>query len=233
MLDVHVGRPADRRHGDRRRAGVFLLPGQSDLCPRALPRGPRPDRQGLDDAGAVRCGTRSTTISATSTPGRGRCSSRTRRSGFPASAAWRRSSSWPSAAIAYMGIPYFHIDVFRRVFDQFREACHKAGYTAAPEQMGWGVPIYVAETDKQAREEFEPHLWYFVRNLLKGIGLTPPGYTSAKSAVAILKNRELVPGRAEDLGRHRKRRLRHRRQPGDGAAKAEPLSEGAGRRRRI
>ena len=51
-----------------------------------------------------------------------------------------------------------------------------------PEQMGWGVPVYVAETDKQAREEFEPHFWYFVRNLLKGIGLTPPGYTSASSA---------------------------------------------------
>ncbi len=88
----------------------------------------------------------------------------------------------------YMGIPYFHIDVFRRVFAQFREACEKAGYTARPEQMGWGVPIYVAETDKQAREEFEPHFWYFVRNLLKGIGLSPPGYTSAKSAAAILKN---------------------------------------------
>ena len=26
---------------------------------------------------------------------------------------------------SYMGIPYFHIDVFRRVFDQFREACTK------------------------------------------------------------------------------------------------------------
>ena len=91
---------------------------------------------------------------------------------------------------AYMGIPYFHFDVFRRVFDQFREACHKAGYEAAPEQMGWGVPIYVAETDKQARADFEPHLWYFVRNLLKGIFLAPPGYTSAKSAMAILRNRD-------------------------------------------
>jgi alkanesulfonate monooxygenase SsuD/methylene tetrahydromethanopterin reductase-like flavin-dependent oxidoreductase (luciferase family) len=89
---------------------------------------------------------------------------------------------------AYMGVPYFHIDVFRKVFAQFREACAKAGYTAHPEQMGWGVPIYVAETDKQAREEFEPGFWYFVKNLLKGIGLTPPGYTSAKSAAAILKN---------------------------------------------
>src|SRR6185437_2305399 len=82
---------------------------------------------------------------------------------------------------AYMGIPYFHIDTFRRVFGLFREACERAGYTADPGQMGWGIPIYVAETDRQAREEFEPHLWYFIRNLLKNIILTPPGYTSAKA----------------------------------------------------
>ena len=66
----------------------------------------------------------------------------------------------------------------------------RAGYEAKPEQMGWGVPIYVAETDRQAREEFEPHMWYFIRNLLKNISLTPPGYTSAKSALALLKNRK-------------------------------------------
>jgi alkanesulfonate monooxygenase SsuD/methylene tetrahydromethanopterin reductase-like flavin-dependent oxidoreductase (luciferase family) len=89
---------------------------------------------------------------------------------------------------AYMGVPYFHIETFRRVFAQFREACEKAGYTARPEQMGWGVPIYVAETDRQAREECEPHIWYFIRNLLKGIGLAPPGYTSARSARAIMQN---------------------------------------------
>jgi alkanesulfonate monooxygenase SsuD/methylene tetrahydromethanopterin reductase-like flavin-dependent oxidoreductase (luciferase family) len=92
---------------------------------------------------------------------------------------------------SYMGIPYFHIDVFKRVFDQFRDACARAGYTAKPEQMGWGVPIYVAETDKKAREEFEPSFWYFVRNLLKGLRTTPPGYTSPKSALAILKNQHL------------------------------------------
>src|SRR5947208_6921764 len=56
--------------------------------------------------------------------------------------------------------------------------------------MGWGVPIYVAETDAQARAEFEPAFWYFIKNLMKGIGLTPPGYTSAKSAAAILKNQK-------------------------------------------
>jgi len=90
---------------------------------------------------------------------------------------------------SYMGIPYFHLNVFKRVFGQFREACAKAGYTPKPEQMGWGVPIYVAETDRQAREEFEPHFWYFVRNHLKNINLAGPGYTSARSALAIIKNR--------------------------------------------
>jgi len=66
-----------------------------------------------------------------------------------------------------------------------------ADLTARPEQMGWGVPIYVAETDRRAREEFEPAFWYFVRTLLKGIALSPPGYTSAKSAAAIYKNQRL------------------------------------------
>jgi alkanesulfonate monooxygenase SsuD/methylene tetrahydromethanopterin reductase-like flavin-dependent oxidoreductase (luciferase family) len=91
---------------------------------------------------------------------------------------------------SYMGIPFFHIDVSRRMYAAFREACEKNGYTARPEQMGWGIAVYVAETDKQAREEFEPHFFYFVRNLLKGINIAPPGYTSARSAAAIIKNRE-------------------------------------------
>ncbi len=91
---------------------------------------------------------------------------------------------------SYMGIPYFHIDVFKRFFGMFREACSKAGYEARPEQMGWGVPVYVAETDRQAREEFEPSFWYFIRNLLRGISLVPPGYTSPRSALAMAANRK-------------------------------------------
>jgi alkanesulfonate monooxygenase SsuD/methylene tetrahydromethanopterin reductase-like flavin-dependent oxidoreductase (luciferase family) len=91
---------------------------------------------------------------------------------------------------AYMGIPYFHINIFKKVFALFRDECSKAGYEAKPEQMGWGIPVYVADTDKQARAEFEPGFWYFVKNLLKGIGHSPPGYTSPKSAVNIVKNRK-------------------------------------------
>jgi alkanesulfonate monooxygenase SsuD/methylene tetrahydromethanopterin reductase-like flavin-dependent oxidoreductase (luciferase family) len=92
---------------------------------------------------------------------------------------------------AYMGVPYFHISVFHKVFDLFRAACQKAGYEAKPEQMGWGVPVYVSSTDAKAREEFEPHFRYFIDNCMKGLlTLTPPGYTSPQSAMALLKQRE-------------------------------------------
>ncbi len=90
---------------------------------------------------------------------------------------------------AYMGIPYFHIDVFKRTFDTFRDCCNREGYEPDPEQMGWIVPVHVAETDEQARKEFEPALWYFAKKLLLGITISPPGYTSVKSALAIDKNR--------------------------------------------
>jgi len=87
---------------------------------------------------------------------------------------------------AYMGIPYFHKRVFKKNFDYFREACAREGYAASPEQMGWLVPVYVAESDARARAEFEPRLWYFARKLLPGINITPPGYTSARSALKIV-----------------------------------------------
>jgi alkanesulfonate monooxygenase SsuD/methylene tetrahydromethanopterin reductase-like flavin-dependent oxidoreductase (luciferase family) len=88
---------------------------------------------------------------------------------------------------SYMGIPYFHIRVFERNFAAFRDACEKEGYTPDPEQMGWLVPVYVAESDARAREEYEEHLWYFAKRLLKGIDITPPGYTSPKSILRILQ----------------------------------------------
>lgn len=88
---------------------------------------------------------------------------------------------------AYMGIPYFHIDFFDRSFRMFREACERAGYVPDPLQSGWLTPIYVAETDELAREQYEEHFWYFVRRLLPGINISPPGYTSLRSVENIMK----------------------------------------------
>ncbi len=88
---------------------------------------------------------------------------------------------------AYMGIPYFHRSVFERTFGMFRDACEREGYTADPLQSGWLTPIYVAETDEQARAEYESHFWYWVRKLLPGITITPPGYTSLRSLESQMK----------------------------------------------
>jgi alkanesulfonate monooxygenase SsuD/methylene tetrahydromethanopterin reductase-like flavin-dependent oxidoreductase (luciferase family) len=91
---------------------------------------------------------------------------------------------------AYMGIPYFHIDFFKKTYALFKRACEQQGYRAHPEQMGLLMPIYVGETDEQARREFEEHFWYFKRKLIPGILLSPPGYTSVQSALRIFKGVE-------------------------------------------
>ena len=58
-------------------------------------------------------------------------------------------------------------------------AATHCGYDVPPAQIGWPAMIYVGETDRQAREEFEPHFWYLAK---KGLRLPreymfPPGHT--------------------------------------------------------
>lgn len=66
---------------------------------------------------------------------------------------------------------------------QYREEAAAAGYTAAPEQMGWAVPVYVGETDQSAMAEAKPHIEYLFNKLQKRPGpvLMPPGYVSERS----------------------------------------------------
>lgn len=88
---------------------------------------------------------------------------------------------------AYMGIPYFHFDVFERTYRMFRQACEAEGYEADPLQCGVLAPIYVSDTDASARAEYEAHFWYFVQRLLPGIAISPPGYFSPRSLANVLK----------------------------------------------
>jgi alkanesulfonate monooxygenase SsuD/methylene tetrahydromethanopterin reductase-like flavin-dependent oxidoreductase (luciferase family) len=75
--------------------------------------------------------------------------------------------------------------------EYFREACEKEGYTPRHEQIGWGIGIYVAETDAQAVEEYEPHFWYYAKNLLRNRDTfnAPPGHASVKSALGVMEAR--------------------------------------------
>jgi alkanesulfonate monooxygenase SsuD/methylene tetrahydromethanopterin reductase-like flavin-dependent oxidoreductase (luciferase family) len=87
---------------------------------------------------------------------------------------------------AYTGIPFFHMSVFEKNYALFRRTWLEAGRDPDPSQLGLLLPIYVAETDEQAREEYEEHFWYFAHRLLDGVQLTPPGYTTARSAMRML-----------------------------------------------
>jgi alkanesulfonate monooxygenase SsuD/methylene tetrahydromethanopterin reductase-like flavin-dependent oxidoreductase (luciferase family) len=84
----------------------------------------------------------------------------------------------------WIALPYSQFEVMKEHFDMLREyAATHCGYDVPPSQIGWPAMIYVAETDKQAREEFEPHFWYIAK---KGLRLPreymfPPGHTSVES----------------------------------------------------
>jgi alkanesulfonate monooxygenase SsuD/methylene tetrahydromethanopterin reductase-like flavin-dependent oxidoreductase (luciferase family) len=74
----------------------------------------------------------------------------------------------------------------------FRECCEREGYTARHEQIGWGIGVYVAETDAKAVEEYEPHFRYYAANLLKNRATfaAPPGHSSVDSAIAMAKSQQ-------------------------------------------
>ena len=87
----------------------------------------------------------------------------------------------------YMVLPTLApYEVRARTAEQFRAACLQAGYTARHDQIGGGIGVYVAETDAQAVAEYEPHFWYYARNLLRNRDTfnAPPGHSSIASLVA-------------------------------------------------
>ncbi len=77
-----------------------------------------------------------------------------------------------------------------RAAKAYYEAAEKFGYQADPRQIAAMVQLYVAETDKQARREAEPHIMWYFRNGLKTpvYHLTPPGYMSRRSFEHVLKS---------------------------------------------
>ncbi len=84
---------------------------------------------------------------------------------------------------------YTYMSVFapskllKRWFDGFREGARAAGYEASRDQIGILLPIYVAETDRQAHAEGRQHvLWLYHKGLKhKFEHLFPPGYMTDHS----------------------------------------------------
>ena len=76
-----------------------------------------------------------------------------------------------------------------RFMAQYRDAAGSFGYDAAPEQMGWALPVYVGATDEQAVAEARPHAEYLFNQLVRRPlpVFFPPGYLSEDSAKGVLR----------------------------------------------
>jgi alkanesulfonate monooxygenase SsuD/methylene tetrahydromethanopterin reductase-like flavin-dependent oxidoreductase (luciferase family) len=87
---------------------------------------------------------------------------------------------------------YSSIDTVRRIFKQFKEAANKFGYEASPSQMGWALPVYVADTDEKAMKEAEHGIDYLFNQAFKMPPeiFFPSGYLTLQSMQRVLKSRQ-------------------------------------------
>lgn len=79
--------------------------------------------------------------------------------------------------------------VVEKYLKSYRDTAEAYGYEASDSQLGWAVPVYVADTDAQARAEAKQHFELFRNRLLKMPVemLLPPGYTSRDSLKNLMK----------------------------------------------
>ncbi|HWH26951.1 MAG TPA: LLM class flavin-dependent oxidoreductase [Pseudolysinimonas sp.] len=78
-----------------------------------------------------------------------------------------------------------------RYLEQFRRIAEdEFGYTPPPSQLGGTVQVYVAESDKQARKEFEAGLLWFYQCVLRANfeESFPPGATTWQSIQGLLQS---------------------------------------------
>jgi alkanesulfonate monooxygenase SsuD/methylene tetrahydromethanopterin reductase-like flavin-dependent oxidoreductase (luciferase family) len=96
----------------------------------------------------------------------------------------------------FVAIPFSPLQVVKNHFDTLRAyAWEKLNYEVDPHQVGWPAFIYVAETDEQARKEFEEPVWYLAKKLLRMPReyMFPPGHTSVNSLLRVTgENRRFI-----------------------------------------
>ena len=87
---------------------------------------------------------------------------------------------------------YSDLKTIRRVFADFRAAAERHGYQASPEQIGWSLPIYVADTDEEAMAQALPHLDFLFNSLMrmpKDV-FFPAGYLTLESTARVMSAKQ-------------------------------------------
>jgi alkanesulfonate monooxygenase SsuD/methylene tetrahydromethanopterin reductase-like flavin-dependent oxidoreductase (luciferase family) len=89
------------------------------------------------------------------------------------------------------------VTALSRYMAMYRETAEQYGYSATDEQLGWSVPLYVAESDEAARREATPHIEAFFNKFLRMPleMLLPPGYLSLTSMMGVMKAKASITGR--------------------------------------
>ena len=87
-------------------------------------------------------------------------------------------------------------DLAARYLNLYREQARQYGYEAAPDQVGWATPVYVADTDERARAEAKAGMETLFNDFLAVPFqmLLPPGYMSLPSMKNTMKLRKAVGG---------------------------------------
>ena len=78
-----------------------------------------------------------------------------------------------------------------RNLNSYAEKCQEYGYQCSPEQLGWALPLYVAETDEKAIKDSRPHVENFFNKFILAPTefRMPPGYSSISSYKMIMENK--------------------------------------------
>src|SRR6201996_1103980 len=80
-------------------------------------------------------------------------------------------------------------DLVARYLNMYRDQAKQYGYEASPDQLGWALPLYVADTDERARAEAKEGLETLFNDFLAVPWemLLPPGYMSLQSMKNTMK----------------------------------------------
>ncbi len=88
------------------------------------------------------------------------------------------------------------VSMLAKYMKMYKDMAKSHGYEATEDQLGWSVPIYVAETDEIARREAKPHIENFLNKFLRMPKemLLPPGYLSLKSMLGVMQAKSAIGG---------------------------------------
>jgi alkanesulfonate monooxygenase SsuD/methylene tetrahydromethanopterin reductase-like flavin-dependent oxidoreductase (luciferase family) len=93
------------------------------------------------------------------------------------------------------------VQLLFRYMAMYREEARRAGYEPSPDQLGWSIQIYVAESDAVALREARPHIEAFVNKFLRMPTemLLPPGYLSLASMRGVMQAKRALSGPARSV----------------------------------